>query len=183
MSKKNKTSIALVAIVLIIFALCFFIVRPLLAQIKEESIKYQEKLSFFERRSELKNYLEKLESDIEEVLKKSPTFEAMLFDSDETITFVTELEEIAAQTSNWQELSVSVPSQEKQKFPFEEFGISLKGSFPNLIRYLVHLENMQWLVGVDSLGISKIKGVREELPADLPASSIETNLKIKVYTK
>ena len=78
---------------------------------------------------------------------------------------------------------MSVPSQEKQKFPFEEFGISLKGSFPNLIRYLVHLENMQWLVGVDSLGISKIKGVREESPAGLSAGDIQTNLKIKVYTK
>lgn len=184
MSKKQKILITLIIIALIVFMLMFFIVKPLLGQIKHESIRYREKFSLFERRDELKSYLKRLEADIGVVQEKSPTLQGMLLDPEKTIEFVADLEGIAAATGNWQELSVPAlgPEEVKQKFPFEEYGVSLKGSFPNLIRYLVHLENVKWIVSLNSLGVSKIEA-KKELPAGVSPGDVQTNLRLKVYTK
>lgn len=186
MDKKKKILITLIGTILIISILGFFVIRPLFAEIKSWGAKYQERSSLFERRDQLKEYLEELEENLEVIREKSPTLEAMKFDLQNAIVFIAALEEIAAKTNNWQELSVSSSSREKEKFPFQSYNVILKGSFPNLVRYLVHLENAKWLVDVDSLGISRIQKetTREkESPVSVLVGDVRTNLLIEVYTK
>lgn len=194
MNKIKKISIILVGTALVVFGLVFFVIKPLLIQVKHQSIKYQEKFALFERRDGLKYYLKKLEADIKIVQEKSPILKDTLLSPDETVDFVVRLEEIAAQTNNWQELSIPVhgeqsrtASKEKEeKHLSQEFEVSLKGNFPNLIRYLVHLENMKWLVNIDSLRISKIQEesrLGREWPEGISAGDVQTNLELRVFIK
>lgn len=186
MNKERKISITLLGIVLVVFVLVFFVIKPLFIQIKHQSTKYQEKFLLFERREELESYFKKLEADVKIVQEKSPILKGMLLDPAKAVNFVVRLEEIATQTNNRQKLSIPASKEKKEKYPFQEFNVTLEGSFSNLIRYLVRLENMKWLTSIDSLSISRTREksrLREELPEGILPGDIKTNLGLKVFTK
>jgi len=181
----KKIFITLGATILIVFSLVFFVMKPLLVQVKHQSIKYQEKSLLFERRKELESYLRRLKADVKIAQERSLVFKGMLLDSDKTVDFIVRLEEIAIQTNNWQELSIPASKEKKEKYPSQEFNVTLEGSFPNLIRYLVHLENMKWFVGVDSLKISRIQEesrLGKELPEGILPGDVQTNLGLRTFT-
>jgi hypothetical protein len=137
------------------------VIVPLIRQISIDSqMLYQKKQivdSFFQNWQNLENSKNNYD-EIEKALQNK----TVLLTSDEAIKFILAVEDSARATQNYQTISVlektpTADVQSKtQKRNTIDFQISLWGSFPNLIKFLIYLENAPYYNNISSLQINRL---------------------------
>jgi len=158
-SKKIYFISSAFALGLVLFVV--LVIVPLIRQISIDSqMLYQKKQtvdSFFQNWQNLENS-KKNYDEIEKELQNKTA----LLTSDEAIKFILAVEDSARATQNHQTISVlekapSADAQSKtQKSNAINFQISLWGSFPNLIKFLIYLENAPYYNDISSLQINRL---------------------------
>ncbi len=146
----------LAALILIIV----FIASPLVYQIKRDGLELVQK----------KQEMESFYSDWQAVAQSQKDYQtrqnelnawpAFLAPS-EALKFIVLMEKFAQATNNSQTVTVSDPKQVDASTPSKtpsatEFQVSLRGNFPNLIKFLVYLENAPYYNKVQSLRVQRL---------------------------
>ena len=126
--------------------------------------------------------LEKSKSDyqvIKNLLEEMPVY----LPAKKTIEFIKILETISQQTQNSQTISVikNIDSANKTT-NILDLEISLSGSFPNLIKFLIYLENSQYYNNINSIKIARDKTfVETPGEAQTTEKTINTLITLSVY--
>lgn len=165
------------------------IVAPLIRQISIDSRalfqKNQDTESFFQAWRDMENSKKDYE-EIRQELEDKPA----LLTSQEAIKFILAVEEFAQATQSHHTISMvqktlspeNQPKTSKQNTL--DFQISLWGTFPNLIRFLIYLENAPYYNNVTSLQISRLTSKDVESLkeiTDLSAGNINSVITLSVY--
>lgn len=185
LSPGQKIYLSSVITAIVIICLICFLVFPLIEKVKITSAIFWEKNRIFSLLIKKdKDYLAELEKEHKDYESSIILSEKAFLDSDKAVEFIFALELIALQTGNKHEINeIVLPGTEKKEgiLPFQ---VSLWGSFPDLIRFLVNLENMTYLVDVDSIQIKRLTE-RDVFgkKAGLSIGDVESIMRIKVYTK
>lgn len=173
----------LVALILVIV----LIILPLVRQIHQDSLKLIEERqaidSFYQDWQNLKNS----QKNYQEFQADLAQFSAFLLRAD-AIKFITAIENMAQQTQNQQTIAVleKAPESAAQDVAAGatlDFQISLGGSFPNLIKFLIYLENAPYYNDLNSLQVSRVsqaEGVRET--SQLREGDVKTTINLSVYS-
>ena len=154
MSLKSRIHLTLAILVIAVIILLVFLDIPLVKKIKTSSANIKEKnnlLASYEEKGG--DYLTRLRNEYVESEPRISETRISFVESGKVIDFILALEQIAVLTGNYQEIRETT-SKEKNILPFQ---ISLWGSFPNLIRFLVQLENMKYFINVDSFVTLRIE--------------------------
>ena len=186
MNPKQKIYLTLSIILAICLVSGFLVIYPLINKIKSSSLAFIEKketLEILEKEQIEFNLLKEQYKKIEPELTK---INQSLLNSEKTLDFIVALENIAEKANNNYEIKVTQLQKEpKEKFSFLTFQIYLWGSFPNLIKFLIYLENMPYWVETDQIQIRPITqeeiGTKKGL-VNLSTGDVNTNLIVKVYT-
>ncbi len=109
----------------------------------------------------------------------------------ETVSFISTLEDIAQGTGNIFEIKTAksfIPSEEQGGEGFLSLQVSLWGDFRSLLLFLANLEDSPYppyrLLEIDSFSINRLsKESRERISLGLAEGDLETILGIKIYTK
>ena len=145
-------------------------------------------VSFEERGTD---YLARLRGEYFDIESQIPEINKYFLSPDKVIDFILAVEEIATLSSNYQEIKgVGSPapstggSEEKDVLSFQ---ISLWGNFPNLIKFLVQLENMEYFIDIYSLQIARAGerewGGLEEKGIVVSAGDVKSIINLGVYVK
>jgi len=147
------------AFFLTIILLIGLVIFPLFKKIETDSQQLSQKKQAMD--SLLQNWqsLENSKTDYEQMIQELNNQPALL-DPAQAIKFILKVEDFADLTQNEENISV-IPranSSEtiQQKENVLEFQISLMGSFPNLIKFLIYLENAPYYNNVKSLQINRL---------------------------
>lgn len=155
MDYKKKTYLTLIISAIIIIALLLFLVGKLVRNIKSSSseiLKTKSAVFSYKERSE--KYLKDIKDAYAKVEPKISEINNAFVNPEKAIDFIVAIERVAAQTNNYQEIrEIASPDKKEGALYFQ---ISLWGSFPNLIKFLAQLENMNYFVDSNSLQIMRI---------------------------
>jgi len=106
----------------------------------------------------------------------------------EALKFIMMIETIAQSTGNKQEVSVVKASNDKTspKDTNINLQITLKGSFPNLVKFLLYLENAPYFSEIKSLQLQgmtqkDIESLKEGKGIGLSSGDITSTLKVSAY--
>lgn len=178
---------------LIIFGLLFclvliLIILPLINRLESSSQGFQENQRTLLILKEKKNYLDQLEKEAQISQTNLEQVQEFFLQPDQAINFIKTLENIASLTVNQQGIKIIAPTKAKREEKKEEkptlsFQLSLWGSFPNLIRYLIYLENMDYCLQVEELRIRRLPEREMSGRPNLSVGDIETTVNIVVYTQ
>jgi len=178
-SKKIISSSLIALIVLILFI--WLAIFPLIDKIKQLSQEYLNKQEILVQ-LDLREFLFKdLEKSYEDKKDQLANIEGTLLTEQETVGFISTLEDIADRTGNDFEIRTAKSFSEEGEEKFLSLNISLWGDFERLIIFLANLEDSPYppyrLLEIDSLSIHRLEG------EDVKDGSIETILGIKIYTQ
>ncbi len=176
------------ALLLVIVLFVVLIIFPLIGQIRNDSLKIIEKRqaidSFYQDWQNLKNS----QKDYEEFQQGLAQFSALLPVSD-AIKFITAIEDVARKTQNQETIAVleKAPGKQTEKTPAQatlDFQISLGGNFPNLVKFLIYLENAPYYNDLNSLQVSRVS--RAEFGGtpgtlQLREGEVKTTINLSVY--
>jgi Tfp pilus assembly protein PilO len=184
MNTQRKIYLTLVILAVVIIVLLFFLIRPLVAKVKAVSDNFIEKnnsLASFEERGT--DYLARLRGEYLDIESQIPEINKYFLFPNEVIDFILAIEEIATLSSNYQEIK-EVGSSEEDILSFQ---ILLRGNFPNLIKFLARLENMEYFIDIHSLQITRItererSGLEKEGIMVL-VGDVKSTINIGVYVK
>jgi len=188
----KKIYLASAAFSLLIIGLLFFPVWPLLKQIKATSLglaqKKQDIDSFFTNWQNLESSRQEYQ-EIQNQLKEHSSF----LPADSAIDFIMILENFAQMTENRQVISAvkkitpTDSATDASAFKNPSFQITLWGSFPNLIKFLIYLENAPYFTKVDSLQINRLTErdltSPEKETAGLKIGDVKSLINLTVYQK
>jgi Tfp pilus assembly protein PilO len=148
-------------LIVLVFVVCFFVVRPLISKnisLRKE-IKKQEKS--LQELQKPQNSFQQLKKESETLKERVASIEEKLLDSDKTIVFIEDIEQLAKQAGGQLSLSISScqeemssdnkPRSKSQKEKKKEstglcFQISLSGSIPVISNFLYNLENLPYYI-------------------------------------
>ncbi|MGB2762354.1 MAG: type 4a pilus biogenesis protein PilO [Minisyncoccales bacterium] len=157
----------------------FFLIHPLLNQIRENSYSFVlQKNSFAELQERETNFkkLKNLWRLYEQDLKK---IDALFINSSDPVEFTAFMEFLENNAGNCglsiEILSLPTKKAEPDSWNFNNYQLSLKGSFSNVLKFLEKIENAPYLIEVSNLNIKKDS-------TDLNKNT-QTNLTIKAYIK
>jgi len=186
MNCRQKIYLTLVIFVVAVIALLLFLICPLDNKIKTLSSELAEKSnivsSYKEKGGDYLTWLHeeyiRLETQISKINKS-------FVNSEKAIDFILAIERTAVLTNNYQDIKEIRLVEEEGNILF--FQISLWGNFPDLIKFLAQIENMDCFVESDSLQITKIgerdlRGLADK-GIMVSAGDIKSTINIKVYTK
>lgn len=186
MNPKQKIYLTLSIILAIYLLTGFLIISPLISKIKYSSLAFIEKKETLEILEKEQIEFNLLKEQYKRIKPELTRIDQSLLNSEKTLDFIVALENIAEKANNNYEIKVTQLQKEpKEKFSFLTFQISLWGSFPNLIKFLVYLENVPYWVETDQIQIRPVG--QEEIgikkgAVNLSAGDVATNLIVKVYT-
>jgi hypothetical protein len=102
------------------------------------------------------------------------------------VRFINALESLAQKTNNFFEINLAAVNQsagpeEKSGLPFQVY---LAGSFPDLLRFLNYLENMDYYIKIESIHIEQLNSRNAGKPQlkELPAESVYSIINLKAFT-
>lgn len=182
---QQKIYLTLVILIVVIIVLLLLLICPLVDKIKALSAELRDRndivSSYKAKSSDYLNWLRDEYTGLEsEISKIDKSFIA----SEKAIDFILAVEQVAVLTSNYQEIKEISSPEEKDILSFQIF---LWGTFPNLIKFLAQLENMDYFVDSSSLQITRIEKrdlrTLSERGIDVSAGNTRTVLDIKVYTR
>ena len=187
--KKIYTSLAIFGAVYLL--LIIFIVFPLFRGIKKHSEELVlERKNFASLINEIEN-LETSEKFYKVNQANLEKIEEILINREVPIEFITFLEQNAENSRLESKISLlAVGGKETDPWPSLSFQVSLKGSFPDFLKFLERLENGPYLTEILNLNIQKAaKGSQKALFApspesrEAPSSEVNATLSIKVFTQ
>lgn len=191
MQTQQRIYLTLAILAVIIILLLSFLIRPLTARIKAVSADFKEKndsLASFEDKGT--DYLARLSSEYSEIEAKISEINNYFLDSEKAIDFILAIEKVASLSGNYQEIKEVGSPASLTGGPVENslsFQISLWGSFPNLVKFLAQLENMDYFIDINSLQISRIgeRGVGgpEKKEIMVVVGDVKSVINIKIYAK
>ncbi|KKP98614.1 MAG: hypothetical protein US71_C0011G0029 [Parcubacteria group bacterium GW2011_GWD2_38_12] len=188
-----KLYITIAIIIMILIALIFGAILPILGKInflKEEylSIKLQI-VNTKERRSQV----EKVEKEFEVIKDSIAKIDVALVDPSKFLDVIIKLEQLAEKTGNKHEITIiEIPksqkdSKEKESSLFKNipFKVILRGTFENAMSFMNELENAQFYSKIEKVEMIKIeKPAQEDLKNNgLQEGDIKTTLNVKIYAK
>jgi hypothetical protein len=162
------------------------IVSPLIDQIHQESqklIQEQQIIDSFYRDWENLRNSQKSHEDFQENLAKFNVF----LPPAEAIKFITAVENIAQKTQNQEDISaLEKRSGEPRAASVDaalDFQIALAGSFPDLIKFLIYLENASYYNDVNFLQISRVSYSESETKEaqGLKVGDVKSTINLSVY--
>jgi len=181
MNFRSKTYYLSGAFILVIALIVNLGVLPLLNQIDSQSrqLAHQKQLtdSFFKDWQDSAN----TEKDFQEIQDRIKNTNAIL-PADQAINFILMAESFARQTDNVQ--TITDNSAAAAKSPTLNFQIALQGDFPNLIKFLIHLENAPYYNNVKSLQVgrtAKTSGLVVENAIAPQIGGVNTLINLSVY--
>ena len=192
MNTQRKIYLTLVILAVVIIVLLFFLIRPLVAKVKAVSDNFIEKnnsLASFEERGT--DYLARLRGEYLDIESQIPEINKYFLFPNKVIDFILAIEEIATLSNNYQEIkevgSPAPPTDGSKEEDILSFQISLRGNFPNLIKFLARLENMEYFIDIHSLQITRITereqpGLEKEGIMVL-VGDVKSTINIGVYVK
>lgn len=191
MQTQQRIYLTLAILAVIIILLLSFLIRPLTARIKAVSADFKEKndsLASFEDKGT--DYLARLSSEYSEIEAKISEINNYFLDSEKAIDFILAIEKVASLSGNYQEIKEVGSPASLTGGPVENslsFQISLWGSFPNLVKFLAQLENMDYFIDINSLQISRIgergMGGPEKKEIMVVVGDVKSVINIKIYAK
>lgn len=168
---KQKIFLNSFIITAILTSLVIFAVIPLKNRIAEQSELFKEKRSVLYSLAQKQDYMEKLKIKYQEMEPNLNLLDKYFLKTDEFVNFVVQLENAATATQNI--LEVKITNQKEENLALQ---LSVSGPFPNLLRFVVWLENTAPLINVESFNIQRISG---ETPVLTKIGDIEAVLNIK----
>lgn len=187
LKSQQKIYLHLIIFSLIICLILILVILPLINRVKAKSQVFQQEQRTLFLLREKKNYLTQLQTEAQISQTNLDKVKGVFLQPEQAIDFIMALESIASLTANQQEIQILSPTKEKTKIerPTLSFQLSLWGSFPNLIRFLIYLENMDYLVQVEQLRIRRLsqQDLNRKKLANLLPGDIETKMNIVVYTQ
>ena len=182
---QNRIYLTLSILVIVIIALLFFLISPLVSRVKALATELREKegivFSYKEKGGE---YLEWLRSRYISLESKILEINNSFIDSEKAIDFILTVERIAFLTNNYQEIKEVSSLEEGSILSFQ---ISLWGNFSTLIKFLAQLENLSYFIETGSLQITRIenRGLRSLTDRGIMVSvgDVSSIINIKVYIK
>jgi len=189
MTGSKKLYITGSALTLAIILIAALVILPLINQIKISSQELVQKKqateSFYANWRNLENSKKEYQ-EIQNQLKELSFY----LPSGEAIKFIQALEDIGQKTQNRENISVlknTASGESANKENALNFQISLWGSFPDLIKFLIHLENAPYYNNINSLRISRLtesdSASTGKETSGLPAGSINSIINLSVYQK
>lgn len=174
-----KQKIYLTAFIwLAIFSLVIIlIIVPLIAQIKNDGAELAQKKQDMEAFYKEWQSLEKAQKDYQAMQGEINSLPAFMPTS-EALKFIVLIEKFAQATNNNQTVSVVDKKDTKDKSAVD-FQISLRGNFPNLVKFLVYLENASYYNNIKTLGIQRLSA-EEDKKAQFATGDISTILTVSV---
>ncbi len=184
MSPKSRIYLTLIILIIVVIALLVFLNIPLVKEVKTLSVDSKEKNNLLASYGEKGgDYLIQLRDEHIESGTRISEIQASFVDSEKAIDFILALEQTAVLTGNYQEIREIVSKEKNTLF----FQVSLWGSFSNLIKFLAQLENMKYLVNIDSLTMLRIEERDSRGLVDkgivVSIGNVRSVLEIKAYTK
>ncbi len=159
----------------------FFIITPLIAQIQfdgqELAGKKQEIENFFQDWQNLEESKALFRS-----VQKEMAAQPALLSAKEPLKFIQYVENVARQTSNYQEIAALAPDKD-QVTPQNQldFQLTTQGSFPNLVKFLVYLENAPYYNEVVDLNIRRLSQKEASTNHAGTAGDVAGSIKLSVY--
>lgn len=157
MNSPAKKTYLISAAFLVAILLAAFISSFLISQIRAESNK------MFEAKQELNSFNQNwrnLNTTKQEsaTIKDQLAQKTALLPTEDAINFILAVESSAQTTQNRETISVTPPPAKVDTNAKNtiDFQISLWGNFPNLIKFLIYLENAPYLNSVNSLTIRRL---------------------------
>lgn len=184
MKIKHKIYLNLILLAGIILILLFAGISPLLAEIKQLSVDYKQSNNLLASYQEKTgNYFQELEQQYLDLQSEISKIQQAFIDSEKAVEFILKVERLANTTNNYQEIKeISVTENNSKGLTFR---ISLWGSYPNLIKFLAQLENMDYFVDSNNLQMSSIQEQElrglENNGIIVSAGDIKSVLEINVY--
>ncbi len=179
LQKKLIGSIIIILIIVVLFV--WLAVLPSIGKIKQLSKEYLIKQGVLAQMDQREFLFKDLEESYEAIKDELLIIEGAFLDQEKIVGFISDLEFIAKITGNVFEITTAMSSPSDEEGNEEKFlslNISLWGNFENLLLFLSNLEDSPYppyrLLEIDRLSINRL----EDEGGDL-----ETNLRIKVYTR
>lgn len=163
------------------------IVYPLISEITEASRQYhanREILAGFDKRESLAKELKRDLQQKQDCLLK---IDGILLASEETVGFISTLEEIAEKTGNLFEIRAASPSVlPAEEEPFLSLRATLRGNFAGLLNFIAKLEDSPYppyrLIEIDNLNIRRLTKTNfDPLDSETKEEDLETSIEIKIY--
>jgi hypothetical protein len=172
MKPKNKIILSVSIMIVLATAFIIFLVYPLFLELEKYSeniLLQKEKLADLDVKAGSLENFKTIKSQIEPNLKKA---ESLFIDKDLPLGFINFLEK----TSRDYQLSLGLSSSplnnpQNGTWPFFVFQITNSGAFSNFLKFLEKLENSNYLIEIQSLGVSRGGG------------EVTSNISMKVFAK
>jgi len=172
MKSKNKVIPLISIIFLLVVVLIVFLIIPIFLEIEKysgEIITEKGKLVDLEAKVESLENFKAIKSQIEPNLEKA---KSLFVNKDLPLNFINFLEKTSRDCQLSLNMSSSPPDGSQNKtWSFFVFQIRSSGTFPNFMKFLEKLENSNYLIEIQSLGISGGGG------------GITSNISMKVFAK
>ncbi|KKS26557.1 MAG: hypothetical protein UU87_C0001G0072 [Parcubacteria group bacterium GW2011_GWA2_42_11] len=147
----HKTYLSAAVFSIGILVTVFFIVLPLISQINKSSKELVEDRltteTFFANWRNLQTTQQEIEEIKNDLDKRQP-----LLARDSAVEFIKSLEEIANRTANAQKINVLKEGEQAEGSI--DFQIALQGSFPNLMKFLINIENISYCGKIKTINIT-----------------------------
>lgn len=183
---QNKIYITLLISAIVIVILLIFLVCPLIDKIKISSANLREKNNLIASSQEKGgNYLKNLQDEYTDLESEISKIDQSFVNPEGAIDLIVAIEHLAALTNNYQQIEeIGLTEEEKNILAFRVFSW---GSFPDFIKFLARLENMDYFIDFDSLKITRIEERElrnlESKGIAVLGGDIKSVISIRAYTK
>lgn len=169
-----------------VFILVFFIILPSCRDIKKVSSEIRDEREYLEKLYLRGQHLKEVKKNFKDIEPHINDLEKIFIAPGEEVGFITSLENLAADKGIEQKLELeNLPTAkskgEERIMPYETLPltITLQGTFPQLITYLIGLELLDYYVTINSLTI-----INASVKAATPIiSAIEIPDKLTIFLK
>lgn len=178
LNPKQKIYLTVFAWLAALVLLIVLIAVPLVSQIKSDGSELAQNKQDMESFYKEWQALESAQKDYQALQGEINALPAFLPTS-EALKFIVLIEKFAQATDNAQTVSV-VDKKAAAAKKTTDLQISLRGNFPNLVKFLVYLENAPYYNDVKALGAQRLSE-KEGTEKNINTGDINTILTVSVY--
>lgn len=156
LTPQQKVYLTALAWLAVLILVVWLIIKPLVAQIKNDGQELAQKKQAMESFYADWQTLEKTQKDYQIMQSEINGLPALL-PANDALKFIVLIEKFAQATNNLPTVAVvaSDPAA-KQKIDGVNFQVSLRGKFPDLVKFLVYLENAPYYSYIKSLDARRL---------------------------
>lgn len=189
LDQRKKLYLTVALIIISLLLMIALAISPLVAQIKRSSLALAQNKQTMESFFADWQTLENSRKEYEQIRQKIDSLPALLPKND-AIKFIMFVEEAARATDNQETISVINPAPTTEDKSTKttgqstsaliSFQINLQGSFLNLMKFLIYLENAPYYNDLETIQIHRL-GTNAGSNENIREGDVGTSLKLKVY--